>query len=94
VPAVATITSILGAITPSAWQVIAVQRTQPLLWIIDTAPIFRGCSLLGGTLETRHKANAQNELALTKEQEDEAQTHRAYHAVNAGADAAATLRPF
>lgn len=77
-PVVATTISILEAQLPlSLASAVAVQRTQPLLWIIDTAPIFLGLfAALAGRREDRLiRANAlQRELAdqLKEQQEDEA----------------------
>jgi GAF domain-containing protein len=77
-PVVATLISILEAQLPlSLASVIAVQRTQPLLWIIDTAPIFLGlfASLAGRREDRLTRTNALlRELAaqLQEQQEDEA----------------------
>ncbi len=61
-PIVATIVSILEAQLPlSLASAIAVQRTQPLLWIIDTAPLFLGlfASLAGRREDRLVKANTE-----------------------------------
>src|SRR5512135_3008871 len=54
-PVIATFISILEAQLPlSLASAIAVQRTQPLLWIIDTAPLFLGLfAALAGRREDR-----------------------------------------
>jgi hypothetical protein len=55
-PVVATIISILEAQLPlSLESVIAVQRTQPLLWIIDTGPIFWAVASSRDAAKTVHK---------------------------------------
>ena len=42
-PVAATVVSVLSQELPWSWQSVAlVHRTQPLLWIIDTAPLFLG----------------------------------------------------
>ena len=77
-PVTATAISIATAQLPfSLASAIEVQRTQPLLWIIDTAPFFLGlfAALAGHREDILQEAYAsQRELAaqLKKQQEDEA----------------------
>ena len=76
-PLVATFVSILEAQLPiSLASVVAVQQTQPLLWIIDTAPIFLGLfAAFAGRREDmlRQTTVLQSELSarLREQQEDQ-----------------------
>jgi GAF domain-containing protein len=83
-PAVATIISILEAQMPlSLASVIAVQRAHPLLWIIDTAPLFLGLfAAFAGRREDRlnqtYVLQHELEASLKQLQEEEARRLKAY----------------
>ncbi len=77
-PVFATAISImLAQLPPSLASVIAVQRSQPLLWIIDTAPVFLGlfASFVGRREDALQKTNAalrDLSVQLTNSQEETA----------------------